>query len=157
MVLTKEPVRVVLNSYRKIQTNYSSLYALLKVRVATTPYWRNYLTLPYIETNFTGNCDACFHCSSPFLVGTICYHCTSVQPAAWNIDLLFRNVSSTAYHINQHMYAMWFINQHMYAMWFINQYMYAMWFRIYTCVVWTCVQLCMSTTCVTLLYHEWTL
>ena len=47
MVLTKEPIRVVLNSYRKIQTYYFCFYALLKVGVATTPPWRIYLTLPY--------------------------------------------------------------------------------------------------------------
>ena len=35
-VVTKEPIRVVLNSYRKIQTYYFSFYTLLKVWVATT-------------------------------------------------------------------------------------------------------------------------
>ena len=44
MVLTKEPIRVVLNSYRKNQTYYFCFYALLKVGVATTPPWRIYLT-----------------------------------------------------------------------------------------------------------------
>ena len=55
MVLTKEPIRVVLNSYRKIQTYYFSFYALLKVGVATTPPWRIYLTLPYVISPYDTN------------------------------------------------------------------------------------------------------
>ena len=46
IVLTKEPIRVVFNLYRKIQTYYFCFHTLLKVRVATTPYWRTNVCMP---------------------------------------------------------------------------------------------------------------